>query len=107
MQRIRTILEKKQLYKVHGLQVADLAKELGSNTTYVSACINKETGASFNDLVNGYRIHYALGLLTENPSLSVVQVADISGFSSYSSFLRSFRQYTGKTPSEYLSAGQD
>jgi len=107
MQRIRTILEEKQLYKVHGLQVADLAKELGSNTTYVSACINKETGASFNDLVNGYRIHYALGLLTENPSLSVVHVADISGFSSYSSFLRSFRQYTGKTPSEYLSAGQD
>lgn len=48
---IRTILEEKQLYKVHGLQVADL-----------------------------------------------------SGFSSYSSFLRSFRQFTGKTPTEYLSA---
>jgi AraC-like DNA-binding protein len=107
MQSIRTILEEKQLYKVHGLQVADLAKELGSNTTYISACINKETGATFNDLVNGYRIRHALGLLAENPSLPVVQVADISGFSSYSSFLRSFRQYTGKTPSEYLSAGHE
>lgn len=105
MQRIRKILEEEQLYKVHGLQVADLAKELGSNTTYISTCINKETGASFNDLVNGYRIRHALGLLAETPSMPVVQVADLSGFSSYSSFLRSFRQYTGKTPSEYLSPG--
>ena len=101
---IRTILEEKQLYKVHGLQVADLAKELGTNTTYISACINKETRASFNDLVNGCRIRHALDLLAGNPGMPVTQVADLSGFSSYSSFLRSFRQFTGKTPTEYLSA---
>jgi AraC-like DNA-binding protein len=96
--------KEKQLYKVHGLQVADLAKELGTNTTYISACINKETGASFNDLVNGCRIRHALDLLDGNPGMPVTQVADLSGFSSYSSFLRSFRQFTGKTPTEYLSA---
>ena len=104
MQDIRNILEEKQLYIVHGLQVADLAKELGTNTTYISACINRETGASFNDLVNGYRIRHALDLLAANPQMPVTQVADLSGFSSYSSFLRSFRQFTGKTPTEYLSA---
>jgi len=106
MQSIRTILETKQLYRVHGLQVADLARELGTNTTYISACINKETGASFNDLVNGCRIRHALKLLAENPQMPVSQIADLSGFSSYSSFLRSFRQFTGKTPTDYLSSGE-
>ncbi len=104
MQNIRKVLEEKQLYRVHGLQVAHLAQELGTNTTYVSACINKETGGSFNDLVNGYRIRHALDLMAGNPQMPVAQISDISGFTSYSSFLRSFRQFTGMTPTEYLSS---
>jgi len=103
MIQIRTALEEKQMFRVHGLQVVDLAKELGTNTTYISTCINKETGASFNDLVNEYRIRYALDLLSDNPSMPVTQLADLSGFSSYSSFIRSFKRITGKTPSEYIS----
>ncbi len=57
---------------------------------------------SFPDYIKGLRIKYALNLIKENPGLTVQQIADQSGFYSISSFERSFKSVTGKTPREYL-----
>lgn len=41
-------------------------------------------------------------LIKENPKLTVQKVANLSGFYSISSFERSFKAMTGKTPRTYL-----
>ena len=59
-------------------------------------------GLSFPDYIKGLRIAHALDLIKEHPDLTVQQIADQSGFYSISSFERSFKSITGKTPREYL-----
>ena len=103
MQEIVSLLEGKKLYLRKGLKLSDLATELGTNTKYISACINKKAGCSFTDLVNRYRIAYAKQLLLENPDLKLFDVGEMCGFSSETSFFRNFKTLEGKSPSQWLS----
>ena len=76
--------------------------QLGTNTKYISSCINSEAGCPFNEYVNGYRIRYAQQLLRERPGRRLSDVADAAGFSGESSFYRNFKAVTGLTPAEWL-----
>ena len=99
--RISKLVEGKQLYLRKGLKVQDIATELGTNSTYVSACTNGQWGMSFPQYLSSLRIRYSQKLLREHPDMPMHQVADESGFSSEQSFFRSFKAATGQTPSEW------
>lgn len=71
------------------------------NRTYLSRVFNEGFGENFSAVVRGYRLRYAEQLLTENPSLSIVEVARQSGFSSNSVFHRAFLAYKGVTPVQF------
>ena len=96
------LMEERQLFRRPGLTLQDVARELGSNTRYVSTCINDETGKSFPDYINSYRVKFAQRLLKSNPGRPLSGVAEESGFSSESSFFRNFKALTGKTPNQWL-----
>ncbi len=100
--RIEALMAEKELFRQKGLGVADLATQLGTNTKYISSCINSEAGCPFNEYVNGYRIRYAQQLLRERPGRRLSDVADAAGFSGESSFYRNFKAVTGLTPAEWL-----
>ncbi|MBR6305161.1 MAG: helix-turn-helix transcriptional regulator [Bacteroidales bacterium] len=102
MEKIRAQMQAQQLFRSKGLTVADLAEAVGSNRTYVSACINQLAKQSFSDYVNSWRIRYARLLMEEKPPLSITEVADRSGFSDRVSFYRSFKKITGMSPSEWM-----
>ncbi|MBQ7253676.1 MAG: AraC family transcriptional regulator [Bacteroidales bacterium] len=97
-QRIESLMRDRQLFKRADLRLADVARELNTNTTYVSACVNSETGLSFPDYVATFRVRYAQRLMCDYPDKPLPDVAAESGFANEKSFYRTFKAHTGKTP---------
>lgn len=101
MQRICQLMDKEQPYLNSELKIADIAGSLGTNVSYVSACINRQKGCSFNQFVNGYRINHAKNLLRRSPDKKMSEVWAASGFANETSFFRTFKTLTGMTPTEW------
>ena len=101
MTRITTLMDQEELFRRKDLRVADVARELGTNTTYISACINGQCGISFTEFVTGYRVRYAQKLMTEQPQTLLSHIGEEAGFASEKSFYRGFKAVTGLTPSEW------
>lgn len=101
MQRLRELMETEQIFLKKGLRIDDVAARMASNQKYISACINQNTGKSFTDFVNEYRVRYAQELLVSHPELKIQDIGDRAGFSSSVSFHRNFLKLTGKTPAQW------
>lgn len=99
--RITDLVEEKQLFLIKDLKISDIARELGTNATYISACINGQMGISFPEFISRYRVEYALKLMQEHPEMSSVEVWEASGFNNEKTFFRRFRLQTGMTPAEW------
>lgn len=85
--------------------ISKLASLVGSNTKYVSACINERTGKNFRTFINEYRIRTALERMSDPATygnFTIGAIAESVGFRSSSNFISAFRKVTGITPSLYL-----
>ena len=102
MQRICRLMEQEQLYLKSGLKVSDVAAALGTNSSYVTACINSLRGCSFSQFVNGYRIDYAKQMMRNHPDKKMTEVWISSGFANETSFFRTFKAVVGTTPKEWM-----
>lgn len=58
------------------------------------------TGKTFTNFVNEYRLVHASKLLAEKP-ISITDICFESGFNNFSYFNKSFKKFTGKSPSQY------
>lgn len=105
MYKIGTILREEQLFKNPNLTIQDLAAAVGSNRTYVSACINRRTNFSFSQLVAQYRVENAKSILSDPQYCTdhdaVSSAIALSGFTSDQTFYRIFKELTGQTPLQY------
>lgn len=101
MSRIDALMQEQQLFRNSRLKLSDVAAALGTNITYISACINGQAGMSFNDYVMTYRIRYAQRLMRENPGIKLQQVGEDAGFTNERTFYRSFKKITGLTPGQW------
>jgi len=99
--RLKTVMEEKQLFKNKDLRLADVAAELCTNTTYLSTFLNTEMNTTYPAFVTGYRIRYAQELMLKDPMMRLSQVAEVSGFTNEKTFLRTFKASCGITPSEW------
>ena len=99
--KLKALMEEKQLFRNKDLRLVDVATELCTNTTYLSACLNGELGTTFPMFVMGYRIRFAQELMQKDPSMRLSQVAEASGFTNEKTFLRTFKASCGVTPSEW------
>ena len=79
--------------------IQDLATAVYTNKAYLSKTINRFSGKNFRSYVNYYRVMYAMELFRNNMGLRIAELADLSGFRSETSFLRSFKQVMGEQPS--------
>ena len=84
----------------------DLTREtlcsiINVNRTYLSDYLRSE-GTTYYNYINTLRIHYAVKLLEENPSLPLVDISYRSGYSNPATFRRAFRDIMGCLPSEYV-----
>lgn len=101
MTQMSSLIEEEKLYLRKNLRISDVASELATNKTYVSAILNSLSGEKFTSLITRHRIEYAQRLMREHPDMLLDDVADESGFSSRTSFFRNFKALTGMTPQEW------
>ena len=99
--QLKVLMEEKQLFRNKDLRIADVAAALGTNTTYLSTCLNGELNTTFPAFVTSYRIRYAQELMRKAPTMRLSQVAEESGFTNEKTFLRTFKVSCGVTPSEW------
>ena len=81
--------------------VEDIAEALGLSRIHLNRKLKAEAGTSPSTMLKDFRMKHALALLDEK-KLSVAEISAACGFSTPSYFSTAFRDYYGKTPSEYL-----
>lgn len=98
--RIEHLMLVQRAYLIPTLKISDVARQIGSNRTYVSNWFNHSRQATFFSYVNQLRIKHACELLntTDMPPEAIAQG---SGFNSRSSFYRIFKNLKNCTPNEY------
>ncbi len=101
--KILNILVIQKKYKDPNYSAKDLAKELKTNTRYLSAVINSRFGMNYSCLVNEYRIKEALYLLVDKryADKNVEEISAMVGFSNRQSFYAAFYKNVGETPNGY------
>lgn len=100
---LESVVEGEALYLDPKLSLAQLAKRLGTNRTYISQYFNNVKNTTFYDYVNALRINKkSLPMMREHPEYAFDYVARQSGFNSLSTFHRAFRKYTGTTPGGFM-----
>ena len=82
------------------ITIMDLSKYVGTNRTYLSKYINTVYGQSFRNWIAELRVEEAKKMLVEQ-HISLTEMAACLGFSSSSTFSRTFTQITGVTPTTY------
>ncbi|MBP1631702.1 MAG: putative transcriptional regulator, AraC family [Bacteroidetes bacterium] len=55
-----------KLYLDPNLSITKVAKEIGTNRTYLSKSINLKTGQNFNEYINNYRSEHARNFIRES-----------------------------------------
>ncbi len=103
MRQIRLLMEEQKLYLNSELKLNDVADALNTNRNLISSCINSQQGCSFSQFVNSYRVEYAKELIRRKPDMKISEVWMQSGFSTETSFFRTFKAVTGMTPTEWKS----
>lgn len=99
--RINSLLDVDEIFLKKDLRLDDVVRLTHVNRTYISLLISEEYNCSFSELVNRRRIDYAQKLVSSNPKLSHVYIAEKSGFAHASSFSRIFKKQTGMTFREW------
>lgn len=82
------------------ITLASIADVVHLSPYYISKLFKKTTGENFIDYLTSVRMERAMELLT-SPDVRVYDVAEQVGYKSTKHFSQVFRNYTGKTPSEY------
>jgi AraC-like DNA-binding protein len=94
-------------YLNNKLSLKEVADALNIPLNLLSSVINRQTGKSFFNFVNSYRVTEFMSRLADpaNKNYTLMAIAYESGFNSKSSFNRIFKDYTGLTPSEFNASG--
>lgn len=90
-------------YKNPGYTATRLAKELNTNSRYISAVVAQRMECNFNDFVNSYRLRDACKTLRSPryAELTAEEIGLMSGFSSRQAFYLAFRKVYDVTPQQY------
>lgn len=85
----------------HHHTVGSLAATSHMSRSAFARRFRRSMSATPLEYLRGVRLRHAAGLLTKAPSLPIATVAKRSGFASRSQFSRAFRDYFGRSPSEF------
>lgn len=98
-------LEEKEYFLKQECNSYNVAKKIGTNTSYLSKVINSHYGKNFNTYINDLRINYAIIRLRNDVifrSYSIQSIAEELGYKSSDSFTKYFKKDTGLNPSFYI-----
>ena len=101
--KILNIVVVQKKYRDADYSAKDLAKELQTNTRYLSAVVNSRFGMNYSCLLNEYRVKEAQHLLTDKryADKNVEEISTMVGFANRQSFYAAFYKNVGETPNGY------
>lgn len=93
-----------RLYLNPDLKLQDVAKVVKCNTGELSQVLNMFMNIGFTDYVNKYRIDEFIKRIQDKSAsrYTLVSLSEQCGFSSRTSFFRSFKKFKGMSPAEYI-----
>ena len=103
-EQLENCMAERKLYLNPKLTLQEVCSEIGTNRTYLSDYLNKVLKTTFYEYINGLRIARAceiIDAMTPENKQSMLEVSEISGFNSISTFNRAFAKVMGQTPSHY------
>lgn len=91
------------IHKQYGehISLRSVAEALNVNESYLARKLKENTGMTFSDCLNQYRISRAVHLMCST-GMRIGEIADAVGFAQYKQFSIVFRRYMGMSPSDYL-----
>lgn len=94
-----------QLYLQHDLSVMQLAQAIGTNRLYLSQYFSRQ-GITYNTYINNLRVNHFITryqeLIAAGQSIVAQQLANESGYRSYSTFSLAFKQRTGQSVTAWM-----
>lgn len=99
--RIVACMEEKKPYLDDNFDLGKCARMMLSNKTYLSKVVNYYSGRNFKQFVNYYRVMYSVELIKKDPRLSVMELAQMSGFHSTVTYTVAFRANMNDTPGSF------
>jgi AraC-like DNA-binding protein len=94
----------KQTYLKPNCNLSNISDEIDIPAHHLTYYFNNIKKESFSNWRNQLRVAYVVRNLDDGKSnqLTIEAVGEQVGFKSYSTFIRSFKKVTGKTPSDYM-----
>lgn len=105
--RLEKKMTEKKLYLQKDLSLDVLADQLNTNRTYLSDCIKNGCGKTYSNYISDLRLHAAIKLFEQEAYLSVTEISEQVGYSTYTSFYRAFSRRYGINPSEYYKLSRE
>ena len=106
-QLLERCCENEQLYLQHDLTLSQLSQTIGTNHYYLSQYFTQQ-GLTYNAYINGLRINHFINLYHEavanQRTFTAQQLANESGFRSYSTFSAVFKQRMGQTVTAWMNS---
>lgn len=101
--KILNIIVIEKRYRNKDFSAKELAKELNTNTRYISAVINSRFNTNFSCLINEYRIKEAMHRMTDKryADMTIEEIGKMVGFANRQSFYASFYRIMKETPNDY------
>lgn len=102
-QNIIHYFDNEKPYLNQQFSLSDLASAMNVPQHHISYCFSDFLNVSFTKLRTAKRIEHAkLMLLQSQKDITIDKIAELSGFSSRSSFFSTFKEITGMTPTEFI-----
>ena len=103
LSKVRQLMVEEKLYLEGDLRIPKVAEKVQTSTNNISQVINEQTGLTFLEFINEYRVEEAKRLLKNGngDKLTLIGIAYDAGFNNKTSFNKFFKKYTGLTPREF------
>ena len=97
------LIKEKKLYQNPRLTLTMVSENIGTTSNEISRVINTYNKIGFNEYINRFRVNEVIAMITNEDydRFTLEAIAKMAGFSSTTTFNKSFKQITGKTPKSY------
>lgn len=104
IEKLKICMNGQKLYLNDDLKMPDVAKAVGCSNQALSQIFNAFMNERYYDFINRYRIEEFKNIVatTDYSKFTLKALAKRSGFNSYTSFFRAFKEQTGVTPNEFI-----
>lgn len=102
--KLAACMDKDKMYLNPDLKLQDVANSIGCNAGDLSQVLNLYLNINFTDYINQCRVEEFMLRVQDRSALkyTLASLSEQCGFSSRTSFFRSFKKLKGKSPAEYI-----